>query len=709
MTLLVVSLLPAVAPSPASAALRMRPAPATEHAHAEGAAVRLTDGRVLVVGGGRSVEEEPFISGYAEVYDPSTNMWAPRASMATPRIGHTATRLPDGRVLVVGGGTREAELYRPDTNTWSPAAPMRHNRSYHDAVLLPDGRVLVVGGIDNPATDNRAVEIYTPATDSWSAAAPVPGSSYIVDAALAGSGKVLVTLADDTPAQLFDPATDSWRPTGSGTGLGGMAARLRDGRVLVVFHTPGRPSWLQAAIYDTVTDTWTPTSRPLHSVCYLDSVTTLTTGRVLLLCPDAGHGSGLSFGQAYLPSVDRWADVPSVTFDQFAVTPLLDGGALLTGGQRRDYWFAATMRYVEDVQPLRLTSGGGPGSATVAWEPPTDLAGLPIRAYTVTNTRTGQVRTVSASTRAMTFTGLANGVSYPLEVRAVTDRGAGSPMTTHATPTALPCTIRGTAGADLLTGTGGRDVICGLGGDDHLRPSGGDDVVRGGPGVDTVDVGSATRGVTVDLAAGTATGQGSDVLREIENVLGTSYADKLIGDVRVNDLFGRGGKDTLRSRGTGEVAEGGPSDRMYGGDGDDELQLTGLLDEAVGGPGVDAVTFPEAPGICGEGVRVDLSLGVAEAGDGFCTWDGSYSVSGIENVVGTPYVDAIWGSAEANLLRGAGADDSLIGGGGNDRLAGDGGGDFLSGHDGFDTCGGGGNVGTSDRADDTCEVVLGVP
>jgi hypothetical protein len=64
---------------------------------------------------------------------------------------HTATLLPDGRVLVVGGGngtgpTASEELWDPATATFSRAGSLAGARMMHTATLLPDGRVLVVGG-----------------------------------------------------------------------------------------------------------------------------------------------------------------------------------------------------------------------------------------------------------------------------------------------------------------------------------------------------------------------------------------------------------------------------------------------------------------------------------------------------------------------------------------------------------------------------------
>src|SRR5437016_5809360 len=91
-------------------------------------------------------------------------------------------------------------------------------------------------------------------------------------------------------------------------------------------------------------------------------------------------------------------------------------------------------------------------------------------------------------------------------------------------------TISGTSGNDVIVGTPHRDVIAAYGGDDLIDGAGGNDIICGGQGTDTATYASAPAGVTVDLAAGTATGNGSDRLTGIENVVGSPYSDTLTGD-----------------------------------------------------------------------------------------------------------------------------------------------------------------------------------
>ncbi len=143
------------------------------------AAVRLSDGRVLIIGGksGRVLMTgAPNLASLtplntAEIYDPESNSFIRTGDMGAPHYLATATTLNNGNVLVVGGwtiqgpivvGMRNAELFEPETNLFSQVGPTNVARLTNTATRLNDGEVLIAGGIADKALVTAAVEFYSP-------------------------------------------------------------------------------------------------------------------------------------------------------------------------------------------------------------------------------------------------------------------------------------------------------------------------------------------------------------------------------------------------------------------------------------------------------------------------------------------------------------------------------------------------------------------
>jgi Galactose oxidase, central domain len=98
----------------------------------------------------------------------------PTGSLTTARCGHTATLLPNGKVLVAGGNTNgttlaTAELYDPATGTWTATGSLATARWLHTATLLRNGKVLVAGGADTNFNAFASAELYDPANGTWTA------------------------------------------------------------------------------------------------------------------------------------------------------------------------------------------------------------------------------------------------------------------------------------------------------------------------------------------------------------------------------------------------------------------------------------------------------------------------------------------------------------------------------------------------------------
>lgn len=178
----------------------------------------------------------------------SAGAFEPTGSMTTGRIGDAAVLLKDGRVLVVGGdGGQTSELYDPTSGKFTATGPMTAARENPTATLLPDGRVLIAGG--DPAAafgDGRlasaaSAELYDPNTGKFSPTGSMTGPHSGQTAILLSTGKVLMAGGTNlengklATAELFDPNTGKFSPTGSmdGPARQALAFPLSDGRVFL--------------------------------------------------------------------------------------------------------------------------------------------------------------------------------------------------------------------------------------------------------------------------------------------------------------------------------------------------------------------------------------------------------------------------------------------------------------------------------------------
>ena len=203
--------------------------------------------------------------------------------------------------------------------------------------------------------------------------------------------------------------------------------------------------------------------------------------------------------------------------------------------------------------------------------------------------------------------------------------------------------ITGGSGADQLTGDANANILDGGAGDDVLSGGLGLDTLEGGAGIDTASYAEKTVAVAVTLNRGTAVqvlvdGKFEDTLRNVENVIGGSADDTLVGDFLSNTLSGGAGDDTLQG--------------MFG---------TDTLD---GGAGIDTVVYID------KFASVELALNGSFDATAFVGGGAEDIVRNVENIIGGGQDDIFTGDAAANRIEGRSGNDRIAGGGGKDTLDG---------------------------------------
>ena len=206
----------------------------------------LPDGKVLITGGFKKGPDghSQIYSLTAELFDPKSESFLPTGDMNVRRAGHTATLLPSGKVLIAGGFTENgmtasAELYDPSSQIFVLVGTMSVARGGSTATLLPTGEVLIAGGGDVVAT--ASADLFHPATNQFSPTGAMTTPRLAHTATLLPNGKVLVlgggsSHAALSSAEVYDPATGAFTPAGPMKlpRCKHAAILLKDGHTLIV-------------------------------------------------------------------------------------------------------------------------------------------------------------------------------------------------------------------------------------------------------------------------------------------------------------------------------------------------------------------------------------------------------------------------------------------------------------------------------------------
>jgi len=345
------------------------------------AAILLTDGRIMVIGG--EVNGEP--SNSVEFFYPD-GTFAAAPSMSIARSGHAAVVLASGEVLVTGGITsgggitNSAEMFDPVHDTWTQTNPLLEARRGHSALLMPDASVIIIAG-DNGTTGVSAIERFSPDRAAFTQTGALTQSRARAAAALLADNRILVaggttideagTAVPTASVEVFDPSTGASTfvssmalPRGGAT-----ATALLDGRIAVIGGNDGSRDLASAEIYDASTNAWTSvtgtTPRSNHIALLLpnNNAVFLTGGtsgaQTDLFIPFANDNSG-----AFVPTSSSLASHAHGV----AIGTVIEGLALAAGG---DAGSAAEVYRFATVKTDYPDYGAGEyvGVSGTGWQP----------------------------------------------------------------------------------------------------------------------------------------------------------------------------------------------------------------------------------------------------------------------------------------------------------------------------------------------------
>ena len=330
-------------------------------------ATLLPNGKVLVAGGNNTFTST-LLAG-TELYDPADGSWTVSGSMSTGRYNHTATLLPNGKVLVTGGGgtggsLASAEIYDPASGTWTSAGALATARQLHTATLLPGGEVMFAGG-DNNAGAVASTEQYDPANGTWAATGPLAVARQYHTMTLLSDGTVMVAggaggfLNVFSSVELYAPAAGTWKTTNSMNSprYFHTSTLLPNGKVLVAggYTVFGGAPTNSAELYDPANGTWMATGS-MATNRIVHTTTLLANGKVLVA---GGYNGSIQFSnvEIYDPAGGTWTATGPLNRARggHTATLLPNGKVLVAGGAVGNYPNVTNLSSAELYDPVAGT------------------------------------------------------------------------------------------------------------------------------------------------------------------------------------------------------------------------------------------------------------------------------------------------------------------------------------------------------------------
>lgn len=271
----------------------------------------------------------------------------PTAPMHVARDAHTAVRLENGQVLVVGGFEGEgrpplasAEVYDPSAGRWSLAGDLATARGGHAAALLGDGRVVVAGGWIGPHRYTEATEIYDPTSQQFSTGPNLPDAADGLTATSLDDGTVLITGGQIEPGLATAKAVVISQDGQTVTEVGSLhsarfkhaAVKIATGEILIAGGTSDDEELLASTeIYNPATRRFRP-GPTISAGRYklAGGAVTLPDGRVVL----TGSGAGLEIVDL-AQFTSRTVQMGSATSSSFATISLIGTTVRVIGGYDR--------------------------------------------------------------------------------------------------------------------------------------------------------------------------------------------------------------------------------------------------------------------------------------------------------------------------------------------------------------------------------------